>query len=266
MQQHGQEVETIILGPSLSYHGIRPDLLDHPAFNLANSQQTTRYDWLILAHDSARLTHCHTLIYPLGALIMNFSIEETEGWHRCTYYRNYYGCRDHSLFSKYAWEVCYPLALKAKFLKCYQRHGAIDCDSLGFGTAEKATPDNLRKLTPDWVRKRVESNMQLAPYIDFRNVYVDSIMSFCRRHRIRVLLIDIPYYPAYTEYLRLHYPQYLNKADSLRDILLARYDNITFRSYQDDARFDSLDFANPNHLNHRGAEKLTRILKEDFSL
>ena len=40
--------------------------------------------------------------------------------------------------------------------------------------------------------------------------------------------------------------------------------SVPYLDYMKDARFDSLDFADPQHLSDVGAEKFTKILNEDI--
>ena len=49
------EVETIVLGNSHTYYGIRPELLPYAAVNLANVSQTLDIDLLLLEYYAPRL-------------------------------------------------------------------------------------------------------------------------------------------------------------------------------------------------------------------
>ena len=44
LREHGAAVNTLVLGSSHTYYGIRPDALGDSVFNLANVSQTPEYD------------------------------------------------------------------------------------------------------------------------------------------------------------------------------------------------------------------------------
>lgn len=262
MDEHAPELETLILGPSTTYNCIKPGLLSTRAFNLANSYQTNRYDWFLLSRDSTRYRQLKNLVYPTSALLMNTELEKGAAWYRSAYYRNYFGCKDHSIFSKYAWEVFCSAAVQNKFSKYNE---PLTCDSLGFGQDLVAGPDNLKELTPKKVESRVKWVVKTTQEKTMEVDYVDLMLDYCQRHQINVYLLNVPEYPSFYEALD-SLPEIHLRMNKKVEEILKKYDNVVFRDYQGDARFDSLDFANPNHLNMRGAEKFTRILKEELSL
>lgn len=262
MEQHADEVETLVLGPSTTYNCIKPELLSTKAFNLANSYQTNRYDWFLLSRDSTRYRKLKNIIYPTSALLMNTRLEDGVAWYRSAYYRNYFGCQDHSLFSKYAWEIFCCAAVQNKLSKYNE---PLTCDSLGFGIDLVPGPDNLKELTPQKVASRVKWVVATTREKTMDEDYIGMMLDYCQRHDIRVYLLNVPEYPSFFEALD-SLPVIQQQMNAKVEEILAKYDNVIYRDYQGDARFDSLDFANPNHLNIKGAEKFTQILREELSL
>lgn len=58
----------------------------------------------------------------------------------------------------------------------------------------------------------------------------------------------------------------INEEELFREVyaLIKMYDNVKVLNYYNDNRFDETDFYDWQHLNHQGAEKLTKIIKGDM--
>ncbi len=265
MREHVGQIETLILGSSHNYAAIQPRYLETKSYNLSNSNQTQRYDWLLLSRDSTSLTSLKAIIYPTSSLMMDYPLEATSEWYRCIYYQLYNHLKVHSAFSKYAWEVAsiQTCCWKVQSLLISGESDRM-CDQNGWCTYYKAQPWQQENLTPDKVKDRIQK------YNDRKNIhtdeeeYFDEIASFCMRHDIRLVLagtpVSQPFHqdPDVVKYLKMIEQKAQEKAE--------KYHCIEYRDYSADARFSAEDFFDVDHLNSTGAAKFTQIISQDFGL
>lgn len=265
LRANANRIETLVLGSSHTYAAIQPDHLKTRAYNLANSNQTQRYDWLFLARDSASFTSLRHIIYPATSLLMNYPLEETSEWYRCIYCQLYNDLKVHSALSKYAWEVAsiQTCCWKVQSLLISGESDRM-CDQNGWCTFYKAQPSQKDNLTASKAEDRIRK------YIDREDIhiaeedYFDTIASFCQRHDIRIVLAGTPVSQAFQgnaeagKYLK-------NIEDKARDAA-SRYSCIEYRDYTKDARFAEGDFFDVDHLNSTGAAKFSQIISQDFGL
>lgn len=247
MKEHAEEVETLILGPSPTYYGVRPDMLHSKAFNLANAGQTSRFDWLMIENDSLRFTNLKTIILPAVILRHNFVMETTNAAHHCAYYRIHFGCPDHGIFSIYSYEIGSPEYAKKKLQKIFSGESELTCDSLGCAN------NNINRDTRRWVRPTQTFENRISP-IDYNAL----VFEYCIRHGIRIIMPNVPQElvePEEEEAQRKEVEKYL-----------AKYKCIEYIDYNHDPRFTNEDFYDGRHLNTRGAEKFTNIIINDFGL
>ena len=88
MDQHAEEVETLILGSSHAYDGINPDFLGKNAFNLAFPSQTLKYDHHLFFRWADRLRKLKKEKISLSALIRERRLQRRQpqgffliSWH-----------------------------------------------------------------------------------------------------------------------------------------------------------------------------------------
>ena len=263
MQTHQAEVKTLVLGSSHAYAGIDASLLDG-GYNLSNSNQTQRYDWLLLAQDSARLTSLQTLIYPASSLLMDYPLESTPEWYRCIYYQLYQGLQVHGWYTKYNWEVASIQTCCWK-VQSLLLSGEADrmCDDLGRCTYYRADASNYLNLTPDKLADRLSKYQLRAAVRSDVERYFDRIADYCQRHKIRLLLVGTPVSRLYAE--SPLGKALLNEIAQDAQAAVQRYSCITYLDYAIDNRFSEADFFDVDHLNANGAQKLSLLLKEELA-
>ena len=104
--------------------------------------------------------------------------------------------------------------------------------------------------------------MKLNRGADTESKWVESIFGLCKSHGIGLCVVVPP--------VRLDYREALGADEddifsAIRDIV-ARNPEIEFRSYHSSNAFDATDFADADHLNRKGAEKLTAMIRRDFGI
>ena len=84
IEQHGAEIQTLILGSSNAYDGLNPSVMPQ-AFNLANSSQTLEDDYRLLERYIDDIDSLQTVIVGLGYHSLGAVTED----NRRTYYTIY---------------------------------------------------------------------------------------------------------------------------------------------------------------------------------
>lgn len=265
MEKHASEVETLILGLSHTYASIDPEYLQSKAYNLANSNQTQRYDWLLLAQDTAALTSLKAIVYPSSSFKANYPLEDTSEWYRCIYYQLYNHCKVHSAFSKYAFEVASIQTCRTK-AKRRLMSGQADrmCDEWGHCTSYLADASNQANLTEEKLQERLKIYNEREGIRTPKEQYFDLIADYCQRHHIRLILVGVPVSGIYAK--NAEGLTQLSAMDQTAKQCCNRYSCIEYHDYSQDTRFEDRDFYDVDHLNSNGAIKFTTILQSDFSL
>ncbi len=66
MQENAEEVETLVLGSSHTFYGIRPEFFDSKTFNLANVSQGMKQDLFLIKYWANRYKNLKYVIFPIS--------------------------------------------------------------------------------------------------------------------------------------------------------------------------------------------------------
>lgn len=196
MEQHGAQIQTLILGSSNAYDGLNPSVLPH-AFNLANSSQTLEDDYRLLAKYIDTMDSLQTLIVGLGYHSLGATTED----NRRTYYTIYMDLYPRWPFNKYSFEVCNPEMLVKKIIKYAFSRDVTRCDSLGqrVGHTKEAALSGT-----EWWNKGVEElvendrlelkvkSEELRVTIEENTRYLHAIVDLCNAHNVQPVIVQMP--------------------------------------------------------------------------
>lgn len=266
MDQHADSVQTLLLGASHIYYAVVPDSLGQATFNLSNVSQLYEYDWFLLDHYGARLKRLRNLVLAVDDTSpFDAPMEQLpEDWYRCIYYRLYMGYDKHSLCSKYGFELSSYSTFRRKLMPAVRYavsgQATLDCDSLGFGTAF-VTPQRFDSLA-----MQHDSDIALErhrcknwQYVQHNSQYLFKIAQWCQQRGVRLVIITTPMWHGYYDKVGRR------QLDAMHDIAqqcVMRYGAV-YRDYMRDSRFQGTDFHDGDHLSRQGAEKFTRILRNE---
>ncbi len=260
MLQHAEKVETIFLGSSHTYYGIRPEFIPN-SINLANVSQNLMYDYFVLEQYGVHCAGLKTIVLPISYFtFFSKGFEESEeSWWYAINYKVYMNCPYHSDFSKYNFELAHGEVFLGKLKSSIFGGSNIGCDSLGWGTTYELsnklnTWDNTSSI------KAVERHtVKDWSFIDRNIAYIKRIIEFCQARSISLVLITTPTWSAYNE--RLDKKQ-LEKMYALISEMQQQY-NLPYHNYLKDDRFVPDDFFDSDHLSDIGAKKFSIILRDE---
>lgn len=258
VEAHAPEVEVLVLGSSHAFAGIHAEQLGRPAYNLANSNQTVHYDWLLLSRDSARYQSLQTILYPTSSLLMDYPLEKTSEWYRCIYYQLYNHLGDYSLTSRYAWEVASIQTCCWK-VQGYFYSGTADrmCDDYGWCTYYRNDEEN--RLTPELLAQRLDKYEDRSSLPADPEDYLDQIARLCERRGWRLLLIGFPVSELFASDVRGQ--QHLRQQDQLAREFAERHPAVSYYDFSADRDFTPQLFFDVDHLNDQGAALMSAKLK-----
>lgn len=251
MKANAEKVETIILGNSHTFYGIRPQYLSGNAFNMANSSQGLREDVFLLEYYREKYRHLKTVIVPIAYYSLFWiELENDVEWYRERYYKMYMDYDRHSDLSIYNFEMTHRTSALNK-LKTLSKN--VGCEPLGSGLLSYNSGTLSDGLS------HVKRHEAMSNIDDLHNMdYLKEIIHFCKSYDIMLVLITTPCWHTYYENVN---QQQITKMYELIKQIQMDY-NVPYLDYLKDNRFVSEDFADPQHLSDNGAEKFTKILQQ----
>lgn len=200
IEQHGAEIQTLILGSSNAYDGLNPNVMPQ-AFNLANSSQTLEDDYRLLAKYIDSMDSLQTVIVGLGYHSLGATTED----NRRTYYTIYMDLYPRWPISKYSFEVCNPEMLIKKIIKYAVSRDVTRCDSLGqrVGHTLEAAESGAEWWNKDMLSLVENDKLQIADCrleIEENTRYLKTIVDLCNTHNVKPVVVLMP---VMEEYKRL---------------------------------------------------------------
>ena len=264
IRKYHDQLETLVLGNSHSFYGIKPQLLDGSAFNLANVSQTFPYDRFLL--EKYPYPKLHTVVLTVSyPSFFEQRLEEGRFWYLCSYYKIYMDCPDHSDFSYYNFEASNMDNYRKK-LELYLKHSSrIDCDAYGWGTTYKLSRKDMKAWNDgsgavEAVGRHTYTWDEAVENARINFPAVKGIADFCNGKNIRLFLVTTPCTPEYNALVdQRQLKEMYVLVDSLR-----KTNEFVHLDYMQDKRFAGDDFFDSDHLSVVGAEKFSKILNNDI--
>lgn len=256
MMKHAHKVNSIILGSSHTYYGVRPEYIDS-SYNLANISQNPKYDYFMLEKYGDLCANLKTVILPISYFtLFDKSFEDSDEWYYALNYKIYMDCPYHSNFSKYNAEIFHSSVYFGKLKNWLLGKSNIKCDSLGWGmnySLANKTKKIDNKSSIEVVKKHTAENWN---YLEENCLYLNKIISYCKSRHIKLILITTPTWHTYYEKLD---KKQLKKMYEF----IYKIPDAVFYDYLKDKRFVEDDFYDADHLSDIGAQKFTLILKKE---
>ena len=276
MEKMADSTETVILGNSHAYSGIRPELLPGHAINLANVSQTTNLDLALLQRCIRHCPQLHDVIMVFdNSNLCDQPMEKTDEWFRITYYTLYMNrLGGHNPYlSRYGLELLHFQSLQGK-IKHWQQQQHPDCTPLGWDTSNSfearqalRTEASLTQDSTTWdslqaVTKLARHHLQDEAVARLNINNVVEMARLCREHGIRFTLLCTPVRPDYDAGIP---PKQQDLIWQTHHICHTRYGAITL-DLSRDATFTALEYFDPDHLTQSGANHLTQILRSSLTI
>ncbi len=265
VEAQAPELQVLVLGASEALTGVRPDLLQRPAYNLADRSQSLYYDFQYLDRFLPFLTHLRLVILTLSYYTLESSLADpnAEYWRQFFYQRfdgfipegsvDPFDVRRYNLLFLYTPRIAVGFALRG-----FKASGAGDIDSHGY---ERVQAVSRRVMSPEMGREnlRFHDRSMRAEYLPRNVALIEKAIDRLRARNVELALV-VPPIPATVG--KMVDPARRAQMISILERLASR-DGVSYRDYFEDPRFVLDDFGDPDHLSESGAQKFTQILQED---
>lgn len=264
MQEHADEVETLVFGSSHAMYGIRPEYLSGKAFNLAFESQVLAYDDFLLEYSAPKYKKLKTVILPISYFTFFLRFEDEPHWYKARYHHIYMDCKIHPYSLRYNFELGHYMTAKKKFYdfvkKVRDNKPMLIIDQYGWGTIYKHNPARVKIWSKPTNGKKIWETAKDWSHVDEIMVSFERIAEFCKSRNIQLVLITTPTWKSYYENLD---KAQLEKMYDLIHEECEKY-HLVYLDYLRDSRFTETDFHDVSHLSDVGAAKFTKILNEDI--
>lgn len=257
MRQHSRSVNTLILGSSHTFYGVRPDKLPVSSFNLAQVAQTYRYDYYLLRHYPTDSLRNVVLPYSYFSIYEDFESMPRERWNAIRY-RLYMDCDIHPRISYYGFE-CSSINSLTEKLKSIWQPSVVSWDSLGWGTDYRF--ENRKEQWDNGYEAAQYNTYNDTSLVDLNVSILDSMMTYLDRRNIQLLMITTPLSP---DFRAAQSPTQVKRNERVLKRLLRLHPKVKYIDYSSDSVFCDSDFFDSHHLSDYGAAKLTRMLAQFF--
>lgn len=257
IQEHCNEVNTVVLGHSELLNDINPSLLNQlnsnlSAFNMALSAQGVDVDHHLLKNILTPVCSIRYLIWSLSyqTLYAPPTFGNPNNNTFSVVYLKYN--RTHYMFTEYGYELLSGRPMQR--LKRYLLGVPIGNDSLGYRQASAEDPfiDNLERYD-SFYNYKLDSS-----YFEQNKMKLREMCNICRQRGIQFIMITPPVTQECYGKMKAYR---LKEMHAMADSLIAEYDNVCYINLHQDERFAGHRwFYDVNHLNDLGANKLTRIV------
>lgn len=271
MERHSDRIKTLLVGASNAANGIDPAAIGDSCFNLAVNAQMLCITRATCEKFLPACNHVKNVVLPIAynlfyegytyPLSKNDIIAQMKASDKCKYFK-YMGVKETPKDWLYWPETIWLKSETIGRLFGKDENG-IGCDSLGFEHNTLSTRGDTWKSVhvPGEIKDEL-GNANLAFADNVQNTR--KIARLCKERGAQLILLSTPYYETaqkVTSAKRRKAVQHF--VDEVRK---GGYDNVVYKEYTFDPRFDENDFYNASHLNEVGAAKFGKILRQDFDL
>ncbi len=251
LESHTEDTEVLILGSSLSWAGLISERIHPKAINVGNYEQSFYYDLQILRKYAPRMPHLKVVILPLsyGSCFTRPSARQE---HLYSIYWDIEPYSGELSFDNYSALIAFGFWNSLK--KIWRREERVSLANRGWGSIMEPY-DGSREAA----RRRFEylKGFMAANHYEEATGYVEEIVRYCRQRGIRPIVYLPPYAPQFNALLEGD-PQWA-QVSAFAERLEKKF-GLEVYDFNDNERFPTQYFRDPDHLNIVGAEVLSHLM------
>lgn len=271
VEAHLHEINYLLLGNSHIEEGLNPEYLPKGAFNMAKSGRRVVYDVELAKRYIPKMDSLRAIVMPLNYGFFYFGRESDNPKEKkkkstslnltdkCMYYK-YMGIRVDGIVGFLYWSefLCSKEDFMSRFVKSEEE--IINCTELGY------VPLKVEKRTGQWkymsLPKLVDTTKEIDPRkYDLLARQYGTIAKLAQERNVRFVLLGTPFAQTYQEMMN---PAVQSDIDTFVRNLQREYNNVEYYNYNRDSRFCDDDFCDAGHLSESGANKFSKIVKEEI--
>ncbi len=269
LQKGAASIQTLVLGSSHELTGVDPSALGQPAFNLASQSQSLYYDAALVRKYRPLLPALKRVVLAVSYFSLEYELANGPERWRSFHYRYFHGLPHqdwHNVVSARNLSAYFLSAetTRARVLAGTSTNAFTEYDEWGGWTNRprgsllpmQADTNALRNAALGTLR--LHHGMMRAETFETNVHRLDALIGDLQRDGIQVLLVTLPVTRYYAAGMR---PEPYERMQTAMQKLSATH-GVAYHNFMSDPRFEDADFADGDHLNSRGAAKMTRYLKD----
>lgn len=260
LDNYSNEIETLILGTSHTNCGVNPIYFSSNTFNAANSARPLEYDFLIYQKYSDKLSNLKTVIIPISYQTMWWKLDGKKK----TIIKNYviyFDIHNSESFSDNFELLSIKLNWNRLISYYIYKKTEISVSELGWSTSYNSinNKDLLETGKNTAITHTCKDIFSQENKIFFNeNIYLlNKIIE--SKENLKVILFTPPGYKTYREHLN---QEQLNQTIKIATEIAEKYDNCVYYNFLENSDFVAEDFHDADHLNEKGAKKLSILLNK----
>jgi len=257
LDNHSEEIETLILGNSHTFYGIDPVYFSTECFNVSNVSQTLTYDLEIIKKFQDRFIDLKTIVLPVSYFSLYDKLEVNKESWRIKNYVIYCGIDAHGSLKYHSEVLSNKLYVILRRLYTYYIKGvsAVSCTEKGCGKInDSARSHDLNVQGKNTALRHTAGDYK---YLHENLKVLNELIELCKKRNVKVLIITPPAYKTYRVNLS---SDQLNKTTATAKEIANKYENCRYVNLLDNPEFLSEDYFDVDHLNETGAGKLSVII------
>lgn len=266
VEEHINDIRCLLLGNSHIANALKPNLLGNDVFNMAISGRNIVYDIELAKRYVPQMTQLEILIMPFDYHDFYFDRAKDnpnemkkpsgrQGTYKCMYYK-YMDIRVDGF-----WYWSEILNSKLDYMKRFLKNDvdARGCDSLGYvkNSLSKRNVNWKNRYLPKIIDTTIDANREKQKLLFSRYC---TLAKLANGQGAKLVLLVTPMYKTYNNSTN---PVVIREMKSFVASLRQKYPNIEYYDYSTDERFVDEDFDDSSHLTDIGANKFSKIVKEE---
>lgn len=258
-----KDIEVLVLGSSHPYQGINPAYFDIKGFNLANSGQDFYYDTKMVQRHIDNLSNLKMVIFTVSYHSFEFRIANQAENHRVLFYQRYHGVppEKKGLIRSIEAQIAILNYQKSYFSSIFRGKNIFkkqrSMSDLGFVAVATVGEKNDQTGRDKIKAHHAEMNPE---DFDLSYKYLAQTISLLEQRNIKVVLLSLPVYETYSN--NFDPQKYIEMQEAIKKFQEDK--NIEYSNYLFDKNFTYADFANDDHLNTAGAEKMSKMINQEI--
>lgn len=269
LDEHSDQIETLILGSSHFYYGLNPDYFSSNTFNASYISQSLNYDLEILKKYQSHFTKLKTIILPISYFTLFGNIESDDESWRVKNYVIYYGVDNPTSLTDYSEVLSNQLSTNIeRFISYYLIHeNNISCSRLGWGTSYKSKKaKDLIETGKTAAKRHTRNDIYSDEYKQTLNSnisFLNSFIQWSEKRNVKLLLVTPPAFKTYRQNISV---KQLNFTTATILEIMSKHNNCTYLNLFSDKAFIAKDFYDADHLSEIGATKLSTLINDKLRL
>jgi len=258
--KNSHNIVKLFLGDSHTYYGINPSFISGSAFNASHISQSIDLDYEIIKKYKNNWDELKYIIIPINYSTLFSRLSNGIEYWRVKNYNLYYDMQLSNSLSDNSelLSVSFKSNLKRIISYYFLNKTSITCSKLGFGNNYVKSNDLVKTGKKAALRHTEKDLSKLNESLEI----LKKIIDFSSKNNIEIIFYTSPTYNTYVSNLD---ETQLNLTINTMTGLAEKNSNCSYFNLLNDSHFYSSDFRDADHLNPKGAKKLSLLVDQLIS-